>query len=302
MAIQSGSIANTVSTPTLRRDQIAGVHFGAVNSRMNTLANNKHWVAIVLSSLAVLALAFRWKESIPASFSLSPPPPSVANLSRLPSIILWAWERPEKLDFIDPTKVGVAYLAKTVYLRNDRVVTRPRVQSLSLPAGVKVIAVVRIETDRTDRAQLTTAQVEDTASEVAELARLPGVTAVQIDFDATMSEREFYRAVLMQVREKLPSSMPLSITALASWCSGDNWLTDLPVDEAVPMLFRLGVESRRFASRLKSGEMFPAPCHAAAGISTDEPITLPPVQRVYIFNPKVWSQVSFNRAMEVHQK
>jgi len=175
-------------------------------------------------------------------------------------------------------------------------------QSLSLPAGVKVVAVVRIETDRTDRAQLTTAQVENTASEVAGLAQLPNVTAVQIDFDATMSEREFYRALLTQVREKLPSSMPLSITALASWCSSDNWLTDLPIDEAVPMLFRLGVEKHRFASRLKSGEMFPAPCHAAAGISTDEPISLPAVQRVYVFNPKAWSQVSFSRAMEAYQR
>jgi hypothetical protein len=302
MMIQSGSIANTVSYPTLRRDQSAGVHFGPVNSRMNTLTNNKLWVGVVLSSAAVLALAFRWKEPVPASLSLSVPSPSMANLSRLPSIILWAWERPEKLDFIDPTKVGVAYLAKTVYLRSDRVVTRPRMQSLSLPPGVKVIAVVRIETDRTDRAQLTTAQVENTASEVAGLAQLPNVTAVQIDFDATMSERDFYRALLSEVREKLPSSMPLSITALASWCSGDSWLTELPIDEAVPMLFRLGVESHRFASRLKSGEVFPAPCHAAAGISTDEPVSLPPVQRVYVFNPKAWSQVSFGRAMEAFQK
>ncbi len=269
---------------------------------MNNLANNKLWLGVVLSSIAVLALAFRWKEPASSSLNLSTTPPSTAKLSRLPSLVLWAWERPEKLSFVDPTKVGVAYLAKTVYLRNDRVVSRPRMQSLILPPGMKVIAVIRIETNRTERAQLTTAQVEKTASEVAGLAQLPNVAAVQIDFDATISEREFYRTLLTLVREKLPSSMPLSITALASWCSGDNWLTGQPVDEAVPMLFRLGVESQRIASRLKSGEVFPAPCHTAAGISTDEPITLPPVQRVYVFNPKAWSQASFNRVMETYQK
>jgi hypothetical protein len=293
---------NDDSVGEYNKYQSAGVHFGPIKSRMNILPNKKLWVAVILSLIAVLVLVFCWKAPIPAALSLSTTPPSVASLSRLPSLILWAWERPEKLDFIDPTKVGVAYLAKTVYLRNDRVVTRPRMQSLSLPAGVKVIAVIRIETDRADRAQLTTGQIENTASEVAGLAQLPNVTAVQIDFDATMSEREFYRALLKQVREKLPSSMPLSITALASWCSGDNWLKDLPIDEAVPMLFRLGVESRQFASRLKSGETFPAPCHDAAGISTDEPISLPAVKRVYLFNPKGWSQGSFSRAMEVFQK
>jgi hypothetical protein len=269
---------------------------------MNNLANNKLRIGVVLSLIAVLALAFRWKEPVSTSLGLSTKPPSTANLSRVPSLVLWAWERPEKLSFIDPRKVGVAYLAKTVYLRNDRVVSRPRMQSLILPPGMKVIAVVRIETNRTDRAQLTTAQVENTASEVAGLAQLPNVAAVQIDFDATISEREFYRTLLTLVREELPSSMPLSITALASWCSGDNWLTDLPIDEAVPMLFRLGVESHRIASRLKSGETFPAPCQTAAGISIDEPITLPPVQRVYVFNPKAWSQVSFSRIMETYQK
>ena len=280
----------------------AGVHFGPVNGLMNNLANNKLWLGIVLSLIAVLALAFRWREPASTSLSLSTTPPSTANLSQVPSLVLWAWERPEKLSFVDPAKVGVAYLAKTVYLRNDRVVSRPRMQSLILPPGMKVIAVIRIETNRTDHAQLTIAQVEKTASEVAGLAQLPNVAAVQIDFDATISERQFYRRLLTLVREKLPPSMPLSITALASWCSGDNWLTGQPVDEAVPMLFRLCVESQRIASRLKSGEVFPAPCHTAAGISTDEPITLPLVQRVYVFNPKAWSQASFSRIMETYQK
>ena len=33
------------------------------------------------------------------------------------------------------------------------------------------------------------------------------------------------------------------MTALASWCLSDRWISDLPVDEAVPMLFQMGPET-----------------------------------------------------------
>ena len=64
------------------------------------------------------------------------------------------------------------------------------------------------------------------------------VAALQVDFDARQSQREWYAGVLRRVRAQMPPQMPLSITALASWCSYDGyWLRTLPVDEAVPMLF-----------------------------------------------------------------
>src|SRR6266480_2856196 len=65
-----------------------------------------------------------------------------------PSLFLWAWERPERLDFIDPEKVGVAFLAKTLSLQSDRVVSRPRLQPLTVPPGTSITAVARIESDR----------------------------------------------------------------------------------------------------------------------------------------------------------
>ncbi|HKX29107.1 MAG TPA: hypothetical protein VJ302_15540, partial [Blastocatellia bacterium] len=36
--------------------------------------------------------------------------------SRPPRIVLWAWERPENLEFIDPGRIGVAFLARTIRL------------------------------------------------------------------------------------------------------------------------------------------------------------------------------------------
>ena len=265
--------------------------------------NNKFLVAVVLSSMVVAISAFRAKEAVPTTSDFSGAHPSAAKLSKLPGTILWAWERPEKLNFIDPTRVGVAFLAKTIYLRGAKVVARPRLQSLNVPDGTKLIAVARIETNRRDLPNLTKAQMEATAVEIASLGQLPNVSAVQIDFDATLSERDFYRALLDSVRDELPVEMPLSITALASWCEGDSWLSDLPIDEAVPMLFRLGVEKRRVTSRLRLGEKLPGhACRDSAGVSTDEPVKLASVQRLYIFNPTSWSSVSFEAVMEDYQR
>lgn len=220
-----------------------------------------------------------------------------ATVESLPPVILWAWERPENLTFLDPQKTAVAFLAKTITLRDDKTVVKPRLQPLQLAADTKLIAVVRIETDH---ATLSSAQLEQTAHE---MSLLSGVSVVQIDFDATVSERDFYRKLLQRVRAELSPSVGLSITALASWCAGDNWIVDLPVDEAVPMLFRMGVERRQFQRRLESGQPFEASiCRNSAGVSTDEPVTAPAVNRLYIFNPQPWSKQSFARALETYRR
>jgi len=223
--------------------------------------------------------------------------PKSTTVESLPPVILWAWERPENLTFLDPQKTGVAFLAKTITLRDGKTVVKPRLQPLQLARDTKLIAVVRIETDR---ASLSSAQLEQTAHEISLLS---GVSAVQIDFDATASERDFYRKLLQRVRNELSPSVGLSITALASWCAGDNWIVDLPVDEAVPMLFRMGVERRQFQRRLESGQPFEASiCRNSAGVSTDEPLTVPAVNRLYLFNPQPWTSDSFARSMEAFRR
>ena len=220
-----------------------------------------------------------------------------------PEIVLWAWERPEDLSFIDPQQTSVAFLAKTIYLRGDKVVVRPRLQPLKIAPGTKVVAVVRIETDRTDTPTLSSVQIEQIAREIVSSSVSSLSSVVQIDFDAKVSERNFYRSLLQQVRQQLPASTRLSITALASWCAGDDWLRDLPLDEAVPMLFRLGVDQHQFQRRLETGQAFESPmCRSAAGVSTDEPVTAPAVDRLYIFNPKPWSKDSFTAALETYRK
>jgi hypothetical protein len=145
------------------------------------------------------------------------------------------------------------------------------------------------------------------AAEIANTSQITGVTALQIDFDATLSEHALYRDLLIEVRKKLPPNFPLSITALASWCIGDRWLDQLPagtIDEAVPMLFRMGQGTIEVTHYLAGGSSFTVPaCSTSLALSTDEPFSRDilagrfsigdaPLKslRVYIFSPRAWQQ------------
>ena len=248
---------------------------------------------------------------------------------QLPSVYLWAWERPEDLRFLAGKSIGVAFLAKTLFLRSPTTIpasdtasgveVRPRMQPLHVPAGIPLTAVVRIETPQgavaaayqeSSRASGVPSekQLARATEEIAEAARLPGVNAVQIDFDATRSEQALYRVLLTETRKRIPANTRLSITALASWCIGDRWLDQLPpgtIDEAVPMLFRMGPGGPEIVNFVRSGKEFPvAVCKNSIGISTDEAFSrsifsgeLPlnrdarAPKRIYLFTPQGWDPV-----------
>jgi hypothetical protein len=225
---------------------------------------------------------------------------SNVRLKEMPRVILWAWERPTDLRFINPRDTGVAFLARTIRLRANEVTMRPRLQPLSLPEGSQVIAVARVESDVVNKPELTDQQRDSLAVAIVEMAKLPHVSHIQIDFDATKTERAFYRDVIVEVRRRLPGSVGLSITALASWCTYDDWISDLPIDEAVPMLFRMGVDEKQINNRLEAGEDFSAAlCRQNYGISTDEPrLNLSATRRLYVFNPDQWTETSVRAVLE----
>jgi hypothetical protein len=218
----------------------------------------------------------------------------------MPRVMLWAWERPTDLRFINPMETGVAFLARTIRLHSGEVEVRPRLQPLDLPETTRVMAVVRVETDAVRKPELSAQQRDQLARAIADMAKLPNVSHIQIDFDATQSERAFYRDVIFEVRRRLPDTVGLSITALASWCTYDDWLSDLPIDEAVPMLFRMAGDGRQIAGRLAAGEDFIAsPCRHSYGISTDEPRSgLSVTRRLFVFNPDPWTENSVRAILE----
>lgn len=210
-----------------------------------------------------------------------------------PRVVLWAWERPEDLKSFDSNRFAVAFLAQTLALKNDEVILNPRHQPLDVSPETKLIAVTRIESQKTtgQYASLSDTQRHKAVALILRTMQLHNVSAIQIDFDATSSERDFYRALLHDVRAKLPDNFGLSMTALASFCVGDRWLADLPVDEAVPMIFRMGADDRSIKNLLSSGEDFREPlCQKSYGIAVDEPLDIQfkPGRRVYVFNPRSW--------------
>jgi Protein of unknown function (DUF3142) len=212
----------------------------------------------------------------------------------LPPIILWAWERPENLEFLDPQQFGVAFLAQTLSLKGDEVVLTPRHQELKVSPATKLVAVTRIESQKSTggKATLSRAQIEKLVSLIARTQNLHNVSAIQVDFDAVVSEREFYRALLEELRQRLPERLGLSMTALASFCIGDRWLDELPVDEAVPMIFGMGPDGGRVKSFLSQGNDFHQPlCQRSYGVALDEPLEMKfdSSRRLYIFNTRAWT-------------
>lgn len=217
-----------------------------------------------------------------------------------PETMLWAWERPEDLRFLDPTATGVAFLAATATLRGDDVVLQPRKQPLRVPDGAVLEAVVRVEIDRRDAPTLSDHQRDALSAAVVAQATGPGVVGLQLDFDATAGQRVFYADLLDQVRARLPAGQRLSITALASWCFGDPWIAGLPVDAAVPMLFEMGPDADGVRRHLAGGGDFrPRICRDAVGLATGEPVPgLPRGRRTYLFHETAWNPEALAGAME----
>jgi hypothetical protein len=199
-------------------------------------------------------------------------------------VIPWAWERREDFRFLGEGHT-VAFYAGIITLDGDRVIVQPRRNPLLLPDRTHRVAVVRIETRH---ATLNTRQRDETLAAIVRLFR--NAEELQIDFDALRSERAFYRELLTRVRSRI--DVRLSITALASWCMDDRWMSGLPIDEAVPMLFRMGRQP------VELPETFREPrCRGSAGISVDEPLEqMPSAQRVWIFNPDRWTEPAWKNA------
>src|SRR5262245_6812419 len=105
--------------------------------------------------------------------------------------MLWAWERPEDLRAVD-AGTGVAFLAQTISVAGERLSISRRRQPLRVSPATLLVAVTRIEVEPLGRLSLKPDQLPGLVSVVASTGRLPRVRGVQVDFDATTSERPFY--------------------------------------------------------------------------------------------------------------
>lgn len=254
---------------------MAGARFSSVTTR----------AGLVAVTCSTLVLGVATGSRVPASTS---------RKIDGPSTVLWAWQRPEDLRFVDPARVAVAALVGTVYVERASWRVEPRANPLRLAPATQVLPVVRVEVAAGAAAALDDAMARNVAQAIARLARGP---AVQVDFDATVSQRPFARALLRELRAALPSPSRLSVTALASTCF-DGGAAALGADEVVPMLFRMGVEGAPLRRRVERHGL-PPPCDRAFGLSTDEPrVRLPRGVRLYLFAPRAWDAALVARALQ----
>lgn len=209
-----------------------------------------------------------------------------------PSPVIWAWERPEDLRFAGPGAT-VAVLAGSVTLSGDDVLVQPRLQPAKVLDLQRIAGVVHLEIDRMRPLPWTYAQRTHTSASVLALLNNPRFAEVQIDFEVPASKRFVLLDLLADVRAGLPAGKHLSMTALASWCDTETWIDAAPVDEIVPMLFRMGAAGEPLKRRLAGGGDFHGRrCQDSIGIATDTlPEHVPSGRRIWMFNPRAWTDL-----------
>ena len=208
--------------------------------------------------------------------------------------VVWAWERPEDLRFLE-TGVDVAVQSGFVVLTGSGVFARGRRFTLQT-SRPPTVSVVHVQIDHHRQLAWTAGQRRETAEVVLGLGNSLKTQTLQIDFEVRRSERPILFDVLSDVRRLMPPTSTLSMTALASWCETETRLRGAPVDEIVPMLFRMGPEGQALKAKIEAGGDFANPrCRTALGVSVDTPlIRLPPHRRVYLFDPRSWTDRDYS--------
>ncbi len=232
------------------------------------------------------------------ALGLSSAPAPLPDRLGLPRLMLWSWDRTDDLRFIDPAETGVAYLAGTLHLDAGGIAIVPRRNPLLLRPGTATLAVIHIALDRSRPPALDETARDRLVAAILQL-RPAGAEPLQIDFEVTQSQQRFLAATIAALRRKLPET-PLSMTALSSWCLNEDWLDAVPVDEIVPMLFRLGPERLRIVAHFRAGGDFrDRRCRSSAGIAADEmggaPLDAPRLagRRLYVFAAQPWTAATY---------
>jgi hypothetical protein len=214
-------------------------------------------------------------------------------------VVVWAWERPEDLRFVGDA-ADIAIQSGFIVLSGDGVQARGRRFPLRM-AGRPATAVVHVQIDRARPLAWTPAQRREAAQAVLAFGQAAGADRLQVDFEVRRSERRVLLDLLSDVRRGLPRDKRLSMTALASWCETEAWLDAAPVDEVVPMLFRMGPDGQRLKAKLEAGGDFANPrCRTSLAVSTDAPLAQAPAdgRRLYLFDPQSWTLSDYTALRE----
>jgi hypothetical protein len=213
-----------------------------------------------------------------------------ANNAAPPVAWLWdeallpAWSAPE-----------AAVLQRHILLSGDNALTRPRRRWPAMPAFTRVTPVVHVEVSTVNPPIDIESRRPMIVRAMLEAAGASTSGWVQLDMEAKPSQREFYRSLVRELRDRLPADVKLSVTALAWWCRSPAWLDNLAADEVVPMFFRMGRDKVRLRAIIEQSPVtLHASCRAgSAGFSPQEPFA-PQVReryrKTYWFDRHAWKR------------
>lgn len=215
---------------------------------------------------------------------------SVSGTAGAAERVAWLWDGPAMPAWSD---AHAAVVVQHVLLRGSDILVRPRPQAPRLGQKTRVTPVVHVELSVMQTPVLADRQRQVIVDAVRRAAGHSSSGWVQLDLEARPSQRAFYVSTLRELRAVLPAQTKLSVTALAWWCRSPDWLDELPVDEVVPMFFRMGHDAAVFR-RLLAEE--PAQLHrqcrqGAAGFSMQEPVDAAISERyekTYWFDDRRW--------------
>jgi len=254
---------------------------------------------IVLLTAGVLAHAIAAHTSDTEAHRAASPAEVAASLTHG---VAWIWpdsNGPQRAPTSAAPYREAAVLVESLVLRGSGVEHGGRKQPLPLPDGVRLVPVVHVEAADDAPADFTPAQRDAIVAAVRRHAAeaASGAGLLQLDFEAPPRQREAYRALVSAVREVLPADLRLGVTALAHWCVQGDWLDRLPVDEVVPMLYRLGPHADDWRRRFTQDDAALARrCRGPAlGFATNDPpppALLARTARPYWFDEAAWSNPS----------
>ncbi|QRN04006.1 hypothetical protein GH742_09065 [Legionella sp. MW5194] len=239
--------------------------------------------------------------------ALSPWMTHSSQPAAMPGLLYWAWEAPQEMTDINPRQSGIAELAASIYIKRNHPFYHLRQQPLHTPDAIYRVAVIHIEARARWKPQLDKPMAEKLAQEIKTIYQKKHYDALQIDFEASASQRTFYQQLLGALRQLMGSEQVISITALASWCTSEPWIARarLPVDQVVPMYFSLNRDRRERQAFIHS---FPhtmarlAPeCQSAIGLATFEPWPFPLRARVpvFVFTKGAWNPHTLKQAQQL---
>lgn len=216
-----------------------------------------------------------------------------------PTIVLWSWQVSDDLSFIDPNNTAVAPLLATIQVDCfSRLTIQPRINHLITPKNTILIPVFRLRIAPTLLDDDVVKQIVNVILSMSKQSQL-----IQLDWDVKYSQRTLYKNIIERLTQNLRK---IALATLASNCTCDKWLESLPIEYAVPMLYRGGRdESRDFAMTTikevfkRTGRWRIKKCRNNVGLIVNDEIYKPQNHRLFVFNKLRWNKSTYDKLMNL---